>query len=176
MYKRQSVYFSQYLIPHNGRAVVPKGSVVPDEDSVCLDFVSGDLLDYEIKPLELGPPKYEERLKSECGSCAVSYTHLPSNRIIQEYDMVLLDFGATVNGYASDWTRTFAVGSARQEQLELYRLVWDIERFLIELIRPGITFYQLFDRAYQILEGHTYAPVSYTHLLLKCLLYKRQAM
>lgn len=65
----KSVYFSQYLIPHNGRAVVPKGSVVPDEDSVCLDFVSGDLLDYEIKPLELGPPKYEERLKSECGSC-----------------------------------------------------------------------------------------------------------
>ena len=60
---------TQYLIPHNGRAVVPKGSVVPDEDSVCLDFVSGDLLDYEIKPLELGPPKYEERLKSECGSC-----------------------------------------------------------------------------------------------------------
>ncbi len=65
----KSVYFSQYLIPHNGRAVVPKGSVVPDEDSVCLDFVSGDLLDYEIKPLELGPPKYEENLKNECSLC-----------------------------------------------------------------------------------------------------------
>ena len=65
----KSVYFSQYLIPHNGRAVVPKGSVVPDEDSVCLDFVSGDLLDYEIKPLELGPPKYEENLKNECTQC-----------------------------------------------------------------------------------------------------------
>lgn len=43
--------------------------VVSTKHSVCLDFVSGDLLDYEIKPLELGPPKYEERLKSECGSC-----------------------------------------------------------------------------------------------------------
>lgn len=98
------------------------------------------------------------------GENAVRTVNLPSNRIIQEYDMVLLDFGATVNGYASDWTRTFAVGSARQEQLELYRLVWDIERFLIELIRPGITFYQLFDRAYQILEGHTYAQWFHPYL------------
>ena len=65
----KSVYFSQYLIPHNGRAVAPKGSIVPDEDSICMDFVSGELLDYEIKPLELGPPKFEEKLKSECELC-----------------------------------------------------------------------------------------------------------
>lgn len=65
----KSVYFSQYLLPHNGRAVVPKGNIIPDEDSLCLDFVSGELLDYEIKPLELCAPKYEERLKNECGDC-----------------------------------------------------------------------------------------------------------
>lgn len=65
----KSVYFSQYLFPHKGRAVVPKGSIIPDEDSICMDFVSGELLDYEIKPLELGPPKYEEKLKKDCASC-----------------------------------------------------------------------------------------------------------
>lgn len=65
----KSVYFSQYLVPHKGRAVVPKGSIIPDEDSICMDFVSGDLLDYEIKPLELGPPKYEEKLKKDCENC-----------------------------------------------------------------------------------------------------------
>lgn len=64
----KSVYFSQYLIPHKGRAVVPKGCIVPDEDSICMDFVSGKLLDYEIKPLELGPPKFEEKLKNDCGT------------------------------------------------------------------------------------------------------------
>lgn len=65
----KSVYFSQYLVPHKGRAVVPKGSIIPDEDSICMDFVSGELLDYEIKPLELGPPKYEEKLKKDCENC-----------------------------------------------------------------------------------------------------------
>lgn len=62
----KSVYFSQYLVPHNGRAVVPKGSLVPDDDTICMDFVCGELLDYEIKPLELGPPKFEGRLKQDC--------------------------------------------------------------------------------------------------------------
>ena len=62
----KSIYYSQYLIPHNGRAVVPKGSLIPQEDSVCMEFVSGSLLDREIKPLELGPPKNEENLKNEC--------------------------------------------------------------------------------------------------------------
>ena len=64
----KSVYFSQYLLPHNGRAVVPKGTLVPDDDTVCMDFVCGDLLDYDIKPLELGPPKYEGHMKESCGN------------------------------------------------------------------------------------------------------------
>ena len=65
----KSVYFSQYLVPHNGRAVVPKGNIIPDEDTICMDFVAGELLDYEIKPLELCAPKFEERLKDNCEEC-----------------------------------------------------------------------------------------------------------
>ena len=63
----KSIYYSQYRFSHNGRAVVPKGSLIPPEDSVCMDFVSGSLLDREIKPLELGPPLFEENLKNDCG-------------------------------------------------------------------------------------------------------------
>lgn len=65
----KSVYFSQYLVSHNGRAVVPKGSIILDEDTICMDFVAGELLDYEIKPLELCAPKFEERLKMDCEEC-----------------------------------------------------------------------------------------------------------
>ncbi len=62
----KSIYYSQYRIPHNGRAVVPKGSLIPAEDTACMEFVAGGLLDREIKPLELGPPLYEENLKNDC--------------------------------------------------------------------------------------------------------------
>ncbi len=62
----KTIYYSQYQLVHNGRAVVPKGSLITEEDSVCMDFVEGDLLEREIKPLELAPPKCEEHLKEDC--------------------------------------------------------------------------------------------------------------
>lgn len=63
----KTIYFSQYKIPHHGKAIVPKACVRSvNDNSVCFDFVSGDLLELDIKPLELGPPKYEECLKVDC--------------------------------------------------------------------------------------------------------------
>ncbi len=49
----KSIYFTQYQIPHNGKAVVSKGSLTSQEESVCMEFVSGSLLDRNIKPLEI---------------------------------------------------------------------------------------------------------------------------
>lgn len=62
-----NVVYSQYLIPHQGKVHVPKGSLEPEDDSLCLNFVNGDLLELDIKPLELGKPACEERLKNDCG-------------------------------------------------------------------------------------------------------------
>lgn len=62
----KSIYFSQYLIPHQGKVQVPKGSLMPQDDSLCLNFVNGDLLEMNIKPLELGLPLCEEYLKNDC--------------------------------------------------------------------------------------------------------------
>ena len=59
------VYFSQYLVPQKGKIPVPKGSLIPEDDSLCLTFVNGDLLELDIRPLELGPPGNEELLKKQ---------------------------------------------------------------------------------------------------------------
>lgn len=61
-----SVYFSKYNFHHEGKTHAPKACLLPVDDSVCRDFVNGRLLEYSIKPLELGPPKREEFLKDEC--------------------------------------------------------------------------------------------------------------
>lgn len=52
----KSIYFSQYQLPHNGKAVVSKGSTTQTENSLCLDFVNGGLLNRGIKPLETNDP------------------------------------------------------------------------------------------------------------------------
>ena len=45
---------------------IPKGSIITPEDSECMRFVAGDLLNLAIKPLNLGDPEYEEFAKRDC--------------------------------------------------------------------------------------------------------------
>lgn len=62
----KTVYFTQYQLPHNGRAIVSKGDLTSEEDSLCMSFVSGSLLDRTIKPLEPCNP-YDS--KESCEAC-----------------------------------------------------------------------------------------------------------
>lgn len=62
----QSLYYVGYKVPTMGKIEIPKGSIVTPEDTDCLRFVAGDLLNLAIKPLELGHPTHEERYKQEC--------------------------------------------------------------------------------------------------------------
>ncbi|MBQ4563772.1 MAG: hypothetical protein IJA58_04750 [Lachnospiraceae bacterium] len=64
-----SLYYTQYLFSGVRRAEIPKVSLIPDEDSLCLNFVEGDLLNLAIKPLELGIPFCEANLKRPCTTC-----------------------------------------------------------------------------------------------------------
>lgn len=64
----QSLYFAAYKVPTEGRLDTPKGSIVPEEQSTCMSFVEGSLLDLCIRPLELGMPKCEEFLKVDCAN------------------------------------------------------------------------------------------------------------
>ncbi|MBW4720987.1 M24 family metallopeptidase [Saccharothrix obliqua] len=49
--------------------------------------------------------------------------HRPTDAVVHEGDFVKLDFGALVDGYHSDMTRTLVVGQAADWQRELYELV-----------------------------------------------------
>ena len=48
---------------------------------------------------------------------------VPGERKIKKGDLVTMDFGAKLNGYCSDMTRTVAVGNITQEQLKVYNTV-----------------------------------------------------
>lgn len=49
----QSLYFAGYRVETSGKIDIPKGSILVPDNSDCLSFVAGDLLNLEIKPLEL---------------------------------------------------------------------------------------------------------------------------
>ncbi|MEC2303596.1 MULTISPECIES: M24 family metallopeptidase [Heyndrickxia] len=62
-----------------------------------------------------------------------------SDKIIERGDIVTLDFGALYNGYASDITRTIAVGKVDPKLDEIYYLVLEAEIAGLEAIRAGMS-------------------------------------
>ncbi|MEE9207690.1 MAG: Xaa-Pro peptidase family protein [Gemmatimonadota bacterium] len=61
----------------------------------------------------------------------------PSDRQIRAGDLLLLDFGATVQGYRSDMTRTVIVGSASEWQRMIYSTVTEALEKAIALVEAG---------------------------------------
>ncbi len=66
--------------------------------------------------------------------------HLTSTeRVIQPGEVLLLDFGITIDGYTSDITRTFVVGEASDEVKKIYELVKQANEAGRAAARPGAT-------------------------------------
>lgn len=57
---------------------------------------------------------------------------------IEKGDLILIDFGSSVEGYHSDQTRTLVCGSPSKEQQKIYQIVKDAHDKAIEKVRPGI--------------------------------------
>lgn len=64
---------------------------------------------------------------------------VPSDRPLQEGDLVVMDFGARVNGYCSDMTRTVVIGKACQRSRTLYNIVLDAQQAAVAAVKAGRT-------------------------------------
>ena len=62
-----------------------------------------------------------------------------SDKIIEKGDFLTLDFGCVLDGYCSDMTRTVVVGEATQRQKEIYQIVLDAQKSVLDSLRAGIS-------------------------------------
>lgn len=65
--------------------------------------------------------------------------HRPTDAVLQHGDFVKMDFGALVDGYHSDMTRTVVLGALSDWQRELYDLVAAAQAAGREALRAGAT-------------------------------------
>lgn len=65
--------------------------------------------------------------------------HNSDDTQIQLGDVVVLDFGCSVDGYNSDITRTVCCGNASEEAKEIYRIVYKAHMSARERIKPGVS-------------------------------------
>ncbi len=64
--------------------------------------------------------------------------HDPTDRVLADGDLVKIDFGARVDGYHADCTRTVVLGAADGWQREIYGAVQESQAAGVELLREGI--------------------------------------
>lgn len=66
-----------------------------------------------------------------------------SDKVIEQGDLITLDFGCYYQGYVSDMTRTFAIGDPGEKLKEIYQIVLDAQLAVLEAAKPGLTGIQL---------------------------------
>ncbi|WP_407550543.1 aminopeptidase P family protein [Streptomyces sp. Pv4-95] len=90
------------------------------------------------------------RLLTEHGHSQVDFTvvgsgpnganphHEAGDRVIEDGDMVVLDFGGLKDGYGSDTTRTVHVGPPNAEERKVHDIVREAQQAAFEAVRPGV--------------------------------------
>jgi Xaa-Pro aminopeptidase len=73
------------------------------------------------------------------GENAAEPHHEPGHRMLEEGDVVKLDFGGLVGGYHSDMTRTVAFGSPPAELRKIHDVVRESQQAGIDAVKAGVT-------------------------------------
>lgn len=81
---------------------------------------------------------------------------VPGDYRIQKGDFITLDFGATVDGYHSDMTRTICLGNPSEKQREVYETVLKAQKKGLEVLKDGITGKEADKAARDIIEAAGY--------------------
>jgi Xaa-Pro aminopeptidase len=73
------------------------------------------------------------------GENAAEPHHEPTHRMLEEGDIIKLDFGALAAGYHADMTRTVAFGSPSTELRKVHDIVRASQQAGIDAVRAGVT-------------------------------------
>lgn len=91
------------------------------------------------------------------GKNAAILHYMDNNAPLKDGDLVLIDSGAAVGGYAADVTRTYPVGGKfTPEQRDLYAAVLEAEEAAIALAKPGAFLWELNRAARAVLKKAGY--------------------
>lgn len=118
--------------------------------SYILEFIHEGVTEREIqleldfKMLRLGAEELSFPTIALTGTNTSMPHGVPSDMCkVRKGDFVLMDYGAVVDGYHSDMTRTVAVGEPSDEMKNVYNIVLEAQEKSIRAVRTGLTGKQL---------------------------------
>lgn len=105
------------------------------------------------------------------GSCGVAFETIaisgpatskphgvPTDKEVQSGEFVTMDYGAVVDGYRSDMTRTVAAGSVSGEMAKVYDTVLEAQLTALSVIKPGLPCADADRAARDVIEKAGYGP------------------
>ncbi|WP_308637624.1 M24 family metallopeptidase [Paenibacillus silvisoli] len=113
-------------------------------------------LEYQMKKLGASGPSFSTMVLA--GEKSALPHGVPGSREVRSGELLLFDLGVYADGYASDITRTFAVGDISEEQTRIYDSVLQANLRAIEATRPGATLASLDRAAREHITAAGYGP------------------
>ncbi len=160
-YSKYKEYMHRYRINNfvETENIVEKQRIIKDEEEIenirkaceitdncfkhLLDFIKIDMTEKEVAH-EI------QRYFDEQGAAGLAFDSIvasgvnsskphavPTDKIIQDGDIITIDFGCKYNGYCSDMTRTIFVGYVKEEIREVYNLVLKNQKQTLEQMYDG---------------------------------------
>jgi Xaa-Pro aminopeptidase len=109
-------------------------------------------IDFQMRKLGASGPAFDTIIASGANS-ALPHAR-PSSLKIQENRLLLIDMGADLDGYASDMTRTVAVGRISRRWKLLYNATLEAQLAAIDAVRPGVMAASVDRAARKVLARH----------------------
>jgi Xaa-Pro aminopeptidase len=138
---RQSVLLNSAALEQSLRHFKPKMSEI--------DLAAE--IEYRMRRLGAEAPAFETIVAS--GKRSALPHARPTQARIQADELLLIDMGAIVAGYASDMTRTHAVGKLDAKRRRLYQAVLKSQLAALGAIKPGVTCASVDRAARNVLRG-----------------------
>ncbi len=94
---------------------------------------------YKYKSLGGDGEAFSGIVASGANACVLHYRD--NKDILKKGDLILLDSGSSYKLYCGDITRTFPIGSSfTKEQQALYELVLHVQKSIVSIVKPGLSF------------------------------------
>ena len=105
---------------------------------------------YEFRRSGAQAPAYNAIVAGGANACVLHYS--ANNARLNDGELVLIDAGCELDGYASDITRTWPVnGRFSAPQRDLYQLVLAAQQAALDMVRPGLAQNLIHEAALQVL-------------------------
>jgi Xaa-Pro aminopeptidase len=111
--------------------------------------IEAELL-YEFRRSGAQFPAYSPIVASGANACVLHY--VANDAVLRDGELILIDAGCELDGYASDLTRTYPVnGRFSGAQREVYEIVLAAQRAAMQSVRPGAAWNEPHDAAVKVL-------------------------